>query len=404
MLTATLLMYCLVLLLLLPLPHQSRNDPHHITAQEGEELLDIMHLGVNCANSNRVHVALNIFSRTQATLRPQEALEILYTAVERHQDFQQLGDADVRPTKPLDFIINDLGVVMGSSLRSGLNAAPLAQLMPVLQHAAQLDAAALPDIAATCIPLPNAFNNVLGAGESRTSRLFLLARLPAFHQLTSEQLASLLEVAVRAGDDGNVCVLHTAPAFGQLDAATLCNLLELAVKEPCFEGRPEAAKSWTLHLLQSPRAAEQLTDGGQLLLPVLLAALSAWPVKPDTRQPGGSAAQFLFLGENPGFMGSLRGSVTSRAQQKMSTTVLLELMKAAVQASNMQAFAHLWQLPAAADLSGKQLGQVLSSAAAYGLLCVVEEVLEKHNAWATVGAADKMAAMQAKLQQFMLAG
>jgi hypothetical protein len=288
-------------------------------------------------------------------------LDLLYTAVDRHLDEQ---------LPPLIPTISALGIIADSLQYShSLDAVSAAQLMPVLQHAVQLDAIA-----------PR------GAGK-RVMRVGALVRQPAFAQLKPEQLAALLEVVVEADDEYNFDRLtrlypyssEERPAFKQLDAATVASLIILAIK---VAGRSQQTESehTILQLLWASHAGQQLKeDGCQLALPVLLAAFRVWP-----------AVNFS--------VDSVFKYIILNARRSISSAVQLELLTAALQVGNKQAFEYLWKQHATASLTGVALGQLLCIASRSGkrMFSPVRKLLCQHLAWDASCAVtdDKLVAQQ----------
>jgi hypothetical protein len=250
--------------------------------------------------------------------------------------------------------------VLGSivdSLRGShsLDAVSAAQLMPMLQHAVQLDAVAR--LSATATPY---------GGRMSVSRISALVRQPAYGRLTPEQLAVLLEVVVEADDSFNFLQLTgidgLSPAFKQLDAATVASLMMLAVEAA---RRCQRGQMTNLHLIipnmlwLSPAGRLLRDDGCQPLLPVLLAALSVWPSP--------------LLRCMVGFAGSSIGR-----------SVLLELLTAALHAGNKEAFDCLWWQNAKDSFTGVDLRQLLCIASRSGKRTVassVRRLLRGHHAW-----------------------
>jgi hypothetical protein len=106
-----------------------------------EAVCDIVHLGVNSSKQHAARAAAALLKAVLLpatggiSLSPGQALDLLYTALDRHQ-YEQFG-----PDFPS---MSVLGSVVDSLRDSNsLDAVSTAQLMPVLQHAVQLDAIAL---------------------------------------------------------------------------------------------------------------------------------------------------------------------------------------------------------------------------------------------------------------------
>jgi hypothetical protein len=189
-----------------------------------------------------------------------------------------------------------------------------------------------------------------------------------------------LEVVVEADDACNFHVLTMGhpdgewPAFTQLDAATVASLIMLAVKV-AGRGQITDSKHNILKGLWRSQAARQLReDGCQPLLPVLLSALSVWP---------GVDSMFTKL------VRSVRRSISS--------TVVLELLTAALEAGNEQAFDFLWSQDARARLNVVDLRQLLCIASRSGTcMLYVKGLLHGHPAWdaSCTATEDKLAAQQ----------
>jgi hypothetical protein len=104
-------------------------------------------------------------------------------------------------------------------------------------------------------------------------------------------------------------------------------------------------------------------DGCQPALPVLLAALRVW----SAVAYGDSMFEHMVL----------------LASDSIGSTVLLELLIAALQAGNEQAFRYLWCQPATNGLNSVDLRQLWCIASKSGtrLFYTVERLLREHHAW-----------------------
>jgi hypothetical protein len=89
-------------------------------------------------------------------------------------------------------------------------------------------------------------------------------------------------------------------------------------------------------------------------------------------------------------------TMISSAGDKIGSSVLLELLTAALQAGNEEVFDLLWWQPARSSLNGVDLGQLLRSAARCGkrMFMAIGKLLCEHSDWGAVSAEDKMAAQQ----------
>jgi hypothetical protein len=371
----------------LPLKLLLPHHPHHIQV---DAVCDIVHLGLNSANQDAARAAAGLLrarllsTTGGASLLPGQALDLLGTAVERFQD-EQPRFTDMYERSPMSVLKSIVASLRDSS---SLDAVSPAQLMPMLQHAVQLDAAALHSR-----PAPS-------EGCRRVTRIAALAEQPAVKQLTPAQLVALLEVAVAADDGYNYCILLEAPKKQQplpavqlhlvdaaavdaaaVDAAAVAALMELAVKAAARPRRTESGFMILQHLWHS-RAGQRLQeDGCQPLLPVLLAAISGWPDEPSS------------------VTGSVGKHMVSLSRSDMSSTVLLELLTAALQAGKQQAFVDLWESSgwqAKSGLNGADVGQLLRSAAMCSkcMFIAVKKLLRKHAAWRDVSAEDFSVARQ----------
>jgi hypothetical protein len=337
-----------------------------------------VHLGVNSGKDDAALAAVALLDArllsTAGGLSAGQALELLLTAVDRHQDHHSQHSF---PSKSV------LGSIVHSLRNSrSLDAVSAAQLMPVLQRAVQLDATALR-------------SETPPTASKRESRISVMIRQPAFEQLKPEQLAALLEVVVEADDAYNFTMLTKPfpgelyspewPAFRQLDAATLASLMMVAIK---VAAQGHSTEPTILRSLWSSQAGRQLReDGCQPALPVLLAAFSAWP-----------AVNFG--------VGSMFKTMLYSASGSIGSTVLLELLTAALQAGNQQAFDFLWMLNGRESLSSVALGQLLHIASESGtnIFISVTRLLRGHPAWdaGCNATADKLFAQQVAAGRFLI--
>jgi hypothetical protein len=189
-----------------------------------------------------------------------------------------------------------------------------------------------------------------------------------------------LEVVVKADDEDNYYELLGVPALQQLDAATVVALVVLAVKAAARPRMTESESSilaslWQIATFQ--HAAQLLEGGCQLLLLVLLAAIRVWP---DVTSSAGDMFKRMIR-----FAGDTIGS-----------TVLLELLTAALQAGKQQAFELLWgtAYQAKHGFDGADVGQLLRSASRCGkhMFMAIERLLCEHHAWGAVSLEDLLAA------------
>jgi hypothetical protein len=227
-----------------------------------------------------------------------------------------------------------------ASLRDNhsLDDVPTAQLMPVLQHAVQLDAAAL----RSATP-PNT--------RKRTTRASALALQPAFDELKPEQLVALLEVVIEADDEYNYLKLTMHPnvyvmqdgerlAFKQLDAATVASLMMLSVEVGRRGQITDSQHIILSHLWRSQAGQPLREDGCQPGLPVLLAVFSVWPALRGSNEP------------------SPLGYMLSEVAGSIDSTVMVELLTAALQAGNKQVSEDLWWQHASGTLSDVDTAQL----------------------------------------------
>jgi hypothetical protein len=341
-------------------------------------MCDIVHLGVNSATQDAAWAAAGLLNAWLlstsggASLTPGQALNLLGIAVERHQDAQPLS------TQVSDSVLHSIVASLRDS--NSLDAVSPAQLMPMLQHAVQLDAVALHSHAAP----PEASRGV--------TRIDALVEQPAFKQLTPEQLTTLLEVAVDADDERNFIRLTryrpgqvagsmaVLPAYQQLDAATVVALMTLAVKVTARPRRTDSCQLILRDMWESQAGLRLQEDGCQLLLPVLLTAVSIWHDRISAGNPF--------------------DTMIDLAGDKIGSTVLLELLTAALQADNVEAFKELWWQPASSSLNGADLGQLLRSASRCGeyMVWASRKLLREHDAWDDVSEEDKLAANLAAQQ------
>jgi hypothetical protein len=344
------------------LPHH----PHHIQV---DAMCDIVHLGINSANQDAACAAAGLLKAQLlsttggASLLPDQALDLLGTAVEQSQIAHPLS-----PGLPPRFAMFSIVASLRDS--NSLDAVSPAQLMPILQHTVQLDAV---DLHSGAVP---------PEGRKRVTRIVMLMQQPAAEQLAPQQLAALLEVAVAANDQLNFMALKfqhaphhgfvTAPAYLQLDAATVVALMMLTVKAAAPPWRTESRHCILQHLLLGGAGLRLMEGDCQLLLPVLLAAISVWPDETCSS-------------------GSVFKTVTSLAEGQISSTVLLELLTAALQAGKQQAFVDLWKSSgwqARYDLNAAGVGQLLRSASRCSkhMFIAIKKLLRKHAAWRDVRA------------------
>jgi hypothetical protein len=337
-----------------------------------EAVCDIVHLGVNSGNQDAAWAAADLLNTLLlpttggTSLTSGQALDLLYTAADRNH-FRQLH--------PKPHVASVLGSIV-ESLRdsNSLDAVSAAQLMPLLQHAVQLDVIDMRSAARS--EAAHLLLLQLNADTCKfATRVSALAQQPAFKQLKPEQLAALLEMVVGANDEFNFFWLinrspfgavvqdNEHPAFKQLDAATVAALM-LAVKV-AGQGQMTSPFCLILNALWVSQAGRQLREHGcQPALPVLLAAFSAC-----------SAAA---CGE------AVFKRMVDLARNSAGSTVMLELLTAALQAGDQPAFEYLWSKwqGARASLNAIDLRQLRCIALESGerMFDAVTRLLREHHA------------------------
>ncbi|KAF6254475.1 hypothetical protein COO60DRAFT_1665105 [Scenedesmus sp. NREL 46B-D3] len=331
-----------------------------------QELHDLLHIAFNSSDPAVARAGLMLMP---PELPDDEALTLLQTAVERH--------STSRPPVLRELV---------QHLEDYDHLAVL-QLLPVLLCALELDArvphaAGEPDPYLPALrlwqlgPLPvfaqlspdgaaGLLEKALTAGDRRSVQL-LWNGMPAVQAVSPARLAELLQAAAAAGDLHSLRLLARLPAFHEVQSAELAAAMMPAVK---------AGHELCVWALQDSRAAAQLAAGDcEVLLELLTAALHA---------------------DQPGMVPVLLRKSAGRINLKR----LMVLLQAALQHCPA-GFNHLYQLPAAASIQAKELGQLLRWAGRWFRHGILYEVLNWHRAWSRVSAEDKLVGLlQLALQQ-----
>jgi hypothetical protein len=174
-------------------------------------VLGLLHLALNSSSPAAVRAAVRILP---SNLQTSNICSLLRTAVSRgHQ-------TDIIPTPPPALAAADAAAEAAGSSSSGIGVVtamlaklpagmllPLADLLPLLQLAVQLDAKV----------------------DSSRKQLPQLMRVLSYQQITAADLADLLQAAVAGSDLGNGKALLESPAAALMDAAAMLQLLHEAV-------------------------------------------------------------------------------------------------------------------------------------------------------------------------------
>jgi hypothetical protein len=347
----------------------------HLQDLNHEEVFGLLHLAINSSNPAAAAAGVTLLQRWPQQLEElpdYEALALLQTAVERHS-----------PSRPQ-------ALTQAVILLEDYPDIPVVQMLPVLLRALELDARA-PQAAAEEADLDPYQPHL---------RLWQMSPLPVFEQLSPDAAAGLLETAIKAGDRRSVLLMWSSmPAVQAVSPASLSNLLQAAAtagdahslrllaRLPAFQELQPAALAAAMMpavksgfeigviILQESRAVAQLAAGEcELLMELLFAALHA---------------------DQPGILPVLLEPFPARINHKR----LMLLLHAALQFCPV-GFTSLYQLPAAANIQAKQLGQLLQCAARWFRHGIVYEVLNWHRAWSKVSPEDKLVGLlQLALQQ-----
>ncbi|KAF6243008.1 hypothetical protein COO60DRAFT_1651390 [Scenedesmus sp. NREL 46B-D3] len=306
-----------------------------------QELHDLLHIAFNSSDPAVAGAGLMLMP---PELPDDEALALLQTALERHST-----------SRPLFARLDARVPHAAGEPDPYLPALRLWQLGP-LPVFAQLS----PDGAAGLL------EKALTAGDRRSVQL-LWNGMPAVQAVSPARLAELLQAAAAAaGDLHSLRLLARLPAFHEVQSAELAAAMLPAVK---------AGHELCVWALQDSRAAAQLAAGDcEVLLELLTAALHA---------------------DQPGMVPVLLRKSAGRINLKR----LMVLLQAALQHCPA-GFNHLYQLPAAASIQAKELGQLLRWAGRWFRHGILYEVLNWHRAWSRVSAEDKLVGLlQLALQQ-----
>ncbi|WIA22731.1 hypothetical protein OEZ86_009691 [Tetradesmus obliquus] len=341
---------------------------------QGQDLHDLLHLAFNssspAAATAAVGLALHLpqadadqAADLPADLPMDEALALLQTAVERHS-----------PNKP------DVLPEMVGYLEIYDNLA-VVQLLPVLLRAMELDAGVplaarepdpyLPELRLWHLSTLTVFEELppdaaagllataLKAGDKRSVAL-LWNSVSAITAIEPARLAELLQVAAAAGDVFSLRLLARCPAFHEVTAAALEAAMMPAVKaghESCVSVLLDSKAA-------APPIASQIGEGYWLLHGLLLAAVQA---------------------DRP----SMVTYLADRSVVGVKWHALMPLLQAALQHSPAS-FMCLFAEPAAAKIGAKELGQLLRTAARWFRHGIVYEVLNWHRAWGSVSPENKL--------------
>uniref|UniRef100_A0A383WJM3 Symplekin C-terminal domain-containing protein n=1 Tax=Tetradesmus obliquus TaxID=3088 RepID=A0A383WJM3_TETOB len=250
--------------------------------------------------------------------------------------------------------------VLSSMLRrmrtSSLGKLAPEQLLPILKRAIVLDANT---------PVPPPSKSAASKPQRPVSRLGQATALPAARRLPADAVAALIDTALQVGTSSSLKVLCELPAARDITSPRLADIVEAALMGTAVEARITS----NLKVLCQLPAAKAIS-------PAQLASL----VEPTAAKEDHAILRLL-----------------------AKATAFPELPPAAVAAALQAAV----QLPAAADLQGRHLGQLLrcAAAAAPPASCmqrpaeVVECYLVQHPAWSSVSDSDKQAWQQRQALQ-----
>jgi hypothetical protein len=343
--------------------------PHCVHQQGPNELHDLLHVAFNSSSPQTAAAGLGLLQQEDLNLPGDEALALLMTAVERHS----VSRADVLP-----MLVEHLET---------MEQLTVVQLLPVLLRAMELDARTEPQAAGE---QPDPYKACL--------RLWQLASLPAFEQLSPEAVAGLLESALNVGDRRSVLVMwNSMPGVWAIDPARFAGILQAAAKAgdvfslrvlsraPAFHAVEAAALAAAIMpaveagfekcvtaLLKSRSAAQLAAGSAELLCELLLAALHA---------------------DRPGIVAVLHPPRALKLKR------LMPLLQAALQYSPAS-FMCLFGQPAADKVTAKELGQLLRWAGRWYRREIFYEVLNWHRAWGSISPEDKLVGLlQIAVQQ-----
>jgi hypothetical protein len=339
-----------------------------------DDIFGLLHLALNSSHPPAAAAGVTLLQRWPQqldNLPADEALALLQTAVERH--------STSRPPALTQTVI----------LLEDYPDIPVVQMLPVLLRALELDARVPP---AAADEEPDPYQPHL--------RLWQLISLPVFEQLSPDAAAGLLETAIKAGDRRSVLLLWSSmQAVQAVSPAGLSDLLQAAAA---------AGDAYSLRLLARLPAFHELQPAAlaAAMMPAVKAGFETCVI---ILQESSAAAQ-LAAGECELLMDLLFAAV--HADKPSMLPVLLELSPTRINLKRLMlllqaalqycpaGFMCLYQLPAAANIQAKQLGQLLRWAARWFRHGIVYEVLNWHRAWSKVSPEDKLVGLlQLALQQ-----
>jgi hypothetical protein len=362
-------------------------------------MCDALFLGLGSSNQNIAQRALNVLM-PGASLDPtswdfsmpaEEALALLQTAVERYYT---------------SHVHQQLLYVLVHQVPSVRQLTP-SQLLPVVQRAMALDSVVAKHQRGSEPPPVHVYSSMSGMS------LFELDRLPAVQQIPSDALPGLLRAAMASGDSYSVFRVTSWSSFSKLTVEQLAELIKAAVQVEATFGK-EVCSYYIGQLLKAP--SYQLLDAATITAAMLVVvqAYSGMEVFKQLKQADAAAHEDVLLpvavaGMKTYKIAAVRclldlASAGNEAASRISAKGLCALLQTALEIEPVvfepDMFESLWQLPAAADLSGEDLTVLLRCAAKLNRWEVVQYQMQMHKAWASINEEDRVVCLlQLSVQQ-----
>jgi hypothetical protein len=281
------------------------------------------------------------------------------------------------------------------------------QLLPVVQRATELDSVVAKHQRGFEPPPVHVYSSKGGIS------LFELDALPAVQQISSNALPGLLCAAMASGDSYSVFRVTSWPSFSKLAVEQLAELMKAAVRVEATFGK-EVCSYYIGQLLKAP--SYQLLDAATIkaVMPVVVQAYGCMEILQQLKQAGAAVHEDVLLPVAAAGLKTHKVAAVcclldldragNEAANRFSAKGLCALLQAALENEpavfEPDMFVSLWQLPAAADLSGEDLTVLLRCAAKLNRCEVMQYQMQRHKAWASINEEDRVVGLlQLSVQQ-----